>query len=111
MSDTLHALTTANSDYLPAVQTLTLLPVEDTPVCVQITVLDDSVLEETEDFFVWLTSSDEAVEFARNTSRILIPNTDRMDAHNMQIFTKVNVNLSNLCRPKCLHSSRECISD
>ncbi len=67
---------TAPSDYAPITQELIFQPGQPVSACVTLAVVDDSILEDTEDLFFALTSADEAVLFSRNLTRIFILNAD-----------------------------------
>ncbi len=56
------------------------------PICINLAVVDDSILEDTEDLFVALNSTDEAVLFTRNLTRIFILNADGMCSEYQKIF-------------------------
>ncbi len=70
------------------------------PICINIAVVDDSILEDTEDLFVALNSTDEAVMFTRNLTRIFILNADGMCSEYQKIFNSFMILMREL--PVCL---------
>ncbi len=73
------------------------------PICISIAVGDDNILEETEDLFVALNSTDEAVLFTRNLTRIFILNADGMCSEYQKILTACMILMREF--PVCLISA------
>lgn len=64
----------AGIDYAPVAQPLSIRFKH----CVNLTVFDDIILEDTEDFAVVLSTTDDAVVITRNLTAVFIPNADSM---------------------------------
>ncbi len=78
---------TGTSDYAPTNLQLIFQSQQPVPACVNITILDDDVLEDIEEFTVVLSSNDSAVVITRNTTTIFIPNADSMCTHTHTLHT------------------------
>lgn len=69
---------TAGSDYAPTTQQLSIQSGQPGPVCINLTVFDDNILEDIEDFAIVLSTADMAVVITRNLTTVFIPNIDSM---------------------------------
>ena len=68
----------AGSDYTPINTTLTFTPSDSSEQCEYIIILQDSILEDPENFLVHLATSDEDVKLQYNYSTITILDNDGM---------------------------------
>lgn len=68
-----NRLPAGTTDYVPRILMLAL---QSGPVCLNVTIIDDNILEDVEEFSLHLSSNDSAVLLSRNSTRILIPNVD-----------------------------------
>lgn len=66
---------TANTDYIPSIGQLTFQS-DHLEQCANIAVLEDTVLEDTEEFSVQLNTTDQAVDFTIETATVTLLNDD-----------------------------------
>lgn len=75
---------TAPQDYI-GISTHLLLTPSETRKCINITLLDDSIVEEREKFALELASSEVGILLNPNKTTITIEDTDRKSLHNIEM--------------------------
>ena len=91
------------SDFVPFIHQLTFEP-HDTQKCINVTIIDDTIVENTETFYVDLTQTpdlDSRVVIVHGTSTIEI--TDDDGNCTLFIFTATHSNFSNSCHSQTGH--------
>ena len=68
----------AGSDYTPINTTLTFTPSDSSEQCGNVIILQDNILEDPENFFVHLATSDDDVKLLYNYSTVTILDNDGM---------------------------------
>ena len=69
---------TENSDFIPLLETRTFDPISQEPQCALVFILDDTVLENSEVFFIQLNTTDPDITVMTASSNVAILDNDSM---------------------------------